>query len=290
MYLFMRDQAEDLRRMMMRRQRRSQRVIAVSSGKGGVGKTNISINLAIALGKLGARVLVIDADLGLSNVNVILGTTPDYSLYHVVEGQKKLSEVIMPTDFGISYIAGSTGFSNMANLPVSMLSKLISGIDSLENIDIIILDTGAGISRTILSFVLAADETIIIATPESTSMINAYGIIKSISSEKDSLNLNLVINRAASVEEAKKVSDRLVSISRQFLDIDLNYLGFVFDDKIVQYSVTHQIPFYVCDPQSHASLCVENLARKLLDMPEVETKGLKGFFNFLMDFYSRNER
>ena len=183
------DQAEGLRELVSRRnlernekQKASrsgqQQVIAVASGKGGVGKTGFSVNLAISMASKGKKVLVLDADLGLSNVNVVMGEVPKYNLFHVLKGERLMKDVVFPTKHGIDIIAGANGFSELADLSGEERHRFIAQLDYLANYDIIVIDTGAGVSKNVTSFLHAADKVIIITTPEPTSVTDAYGIIK----------------------------------------------------------------------------------------------------------------
>ncbi|HDQ13858.1 MAG TPA: MinD/ParA family protein, partial [Sediminispirochaeta sp.] len=183
----MTDQAQQLRELMKNKQESSQhsgngkqnktRIIAIASGKGGVGKTNLSINLALAYAQLGKKVIVMDADLGLANVNVVLGIIPKYNLYHLIRKQKSMSEILMKTDYGIHIVAGASGFSKIANLTDEERETFIEELSSLSDADIIIIDTSAGVSNNVLGFIAAADDAIIVTTPEPTAITDAYGII-----------------------------------------------------------------------------------------------------------------
>ena len=240
----MKDQADELRKMMGVKDKRPQRIISIASGKGGVGKTNIAINLSIALQQLGQNVLLIDADLGLGNVNVILGNMPEYNLYHVIKGIKKIHEVVLETDYGIRYIAGASGFSSLANLSGRALTKLVNSMDSLNDADIIIVDTGAGISDTVLYFLLSSDESIVVTTPELTAILDAYGVIKSIAPENSNADIKILVNRVIKASEGKEVGDKIIMTSKKYLDMDVKYLGHVMEDKTIPYSVSQQLPFY----------------------------------------------
>nr|HPO60647.1 AAA family ATPase [Exilispira sp.] len=213
------------------------KIIAISSGKGGVGKTNFAVNLAIAYSKLGKKTIVMDADLGLANVNVILGVIPKFNLYHVIKNKKTMKEIVLDTPYGIKIIAGASGFSQLANLSDEQRDAFIQSLSELETADIIIIDTGAGVSNNVLSFILAADETIIITTPETTSITDAYGIIKSIYSLEKDIPIKLVINKCSSIMEGKKVADRIINISFQFLSIKVENLGYIMQDEIVEKAV-----------------------------------------------------
>src|SRR6056297_2279198 len=264
----MTDQAEQLRELMKNRNsgdgssEKKTRIIAISSGKGGVGKTNISINLAMAYAQLGKKVIVMDADLGLANVNVVLGIIPKYNLYHLIRKQKRMSEILMNTDYGIQIVAGASGFSKIANLTDEERENFIDELSTLSNADIIIIDTSAGVSSNVLAFVAAADDAIIVTTPEPTAITDAYGIIKIVATEVDNLNLGLklIVNRVKSVTEGKKVAERVINIAAQFLNLKIDYLGYVYDDPAVQQAILKQKPFLVLDPKSKASICIQQIA------------------------------
>ena len=205
------------------------RIIAVTSGKGGVGKTNVATNMGIAYAQMGKKVIVLDADLGLANVNVIMNVIPQYNLYHVIKKQKKLSEIIIDTEYGIKLIVGASGFAKIANMAEAERNEFINEMYTLSDVDIIIIDTSAGVSKNVLSFVAAADEVVIITTSEPTAITDAYGIIKVIATEVDNMNLNLkmIINRVDSAAEGKRIADRMINIAAQFLNLKIEYLGFI---------------------------------------------------------------
>ncbi len=285
--MVMADQAETLRELMKNRSDTSNsktRIIAVASGKGGVGKTNLSTNLAIAYAKLGKKVILMDADLGLANVNVVLGIIPKYNLYHLIRKQKTMSEIIMDTGYGIQIVAGASGFAKIANLSEDERETFIGEISELSSADVIIIDTSAGVSNNVLAFVAAADEAIIVTTPEPTAITDAYGIIKIIATEIDNLGLSLklVVNRVKSVTEGKKVSERVINIAGQFLNLKVDYLGYVYEDPGVHQAVLRQKPFMVLDPKSKASICVQQIVGRL---EKVEFKEGGGVGRFLRRFF-----
>jgi flagellar biosynthesis protein FlhG len=263
------------------------RIITVTSGKGGVGKTNVSVNMALAYARLGKKVVVMDADLGLANVNVMLNMIPKYNLYHVIRKQKTMREILVETAYGISIVAGASGFSKIANLTEDERQNFIDELDTLSNADIIIIDTSAGVSSNVLDFIAAADDAVIITTPEPTAITDAYGIIKIIATEYDNLNmgLKLVVNRVKSVAEAKSVADRMTNIAGQFLNLKVDYLGFIYDDSVVSQAVLRQKPFMVIDPKCKASLCVQHMVERM-EKNEVRKSG--GFGNMLKRFFGRN--
>lgn len=273
----MEDQAEQLRELMKGKASsvsvnggagngtKKTRIITVASGKGGVGKTNVSVNMAIAYAKIGKKVIVMDADLGLANVNVMLNMIPKYNLYHVIRKQKTMREIILDTEYGIRIVAGASGFSKIANLSEDERQNFIDELDTLSSADIVIIDTSAGVSSNVLSFVAAADDAVIITTPEPTAITDAYGIIKIIATEIDNLNmgLKLIVNRVHSVSEAKKVADRMTNIAAQFLNLKVEYLGFIYDDPVVQQAVLRQKPFIAMDQKSKASQCVQHIVGRM---------------------------
>lgn len=282
------DQAERLRLIMKDKNGKSEiagrgpRVITISSGKGGVGKTNIAINLAIAFSDIGRKVVVMDADLGLANVNVVLGIIPKFNLYHVIKKQKKIRDIIVDTQYGIQIVAGASGFSQLANLDEEERSAFVEGLKDLAYADIIIIDTGAGVSQNVLSFLRAADEAIIITTPEPTAITDAYGIIKSISAEVNGPNIKLVVNRVDSVMEGKKVAERVINIAGQFLNIKVENLGFIFEDSVVKRAVIKQDPFIKNAPNSKASQSIKHLMSRL---SHIEYRESGGFSRFLKNVF-----
>jgi len=305
----MEDQAEKLREIMKRKKDSSgaskntpvkpvarpanrARVITVTSGKGGVGKTNLSVNMALAFARLGKKVIVMDADLGLANVNVMLNMIPKYNLYHVIKKQKTIREILVETEYGISIVAGASGFSQIANMGEDDRKDFISELDTLSNADIIIIDTSAGVSSNVLDFIAAADDAVIITTPEPTAITDAYGIIKIIATEYDSLNvgLKLVVNRAKGAAQAKNVADRMINITGQFLNLKVEYLGFIYDDVSVSHAVLRQKPFMVVDPKCKASICVQHIVERMDRNRPGESTGFGGMFKRLFGSSSEKGR
>jgi flagellar biosynthesis protein FlhG len=283
----MADQAETLREMMKSQGGGSAsgktRIITIASGKGGVGKTNLSTNLAIAYGKLGKRVILMDADLGLANVNVVLGIIPKYNLYHLIRKQKTMREIIMDTNYGIQIVAGASGFAKIANLDEDERQNFVKELSELSAADVIIIDTSAGVSNNVLSFVAAADEAIIVTTPEPTAITDAYGIIKIIATEIDNLGLSLklIVNRVKSVTEGKKVAERVINIASQFLNLKIDYLGYVYEDPAVHQAVLKQRPFLVNDPKGKASISLQHIVSRLEKVEYKEGAGIGTFLRKL---------
>ena len=281
------DQAANLRRLVLEKNTEGSsgtRSIVITSGKGGVGKTSLSVSLSIALAQDGKSVTLVDADLGLANINVILGIIPKYNLYHVIKGKKKLKDIIIDVPEGIRIIAGASGFHQLANLEQKQRDEFISSMSELGNDDYLIIDTGAGISQNVISFIMAADEVIVVTTPEPTAITDAYGIIKAIASQGNEKQIRLIVNRVQSVAEGRRVAQRVINIAGQFLNIKVEELGFVYEDMYVPKSVRNQKPFIVSYPKSKASGCVKVIADRITNKdPELQKgSGLTSFIKNLL--------
>ena len=271
------------------RREHSTRIIAITSGKGGVGKTNISVNMAIAYAQLGKKVILIDGDLGMANVNVLLNVVPQYNLMHVINKKKTMKEIILDTEFGIKFIARANGFSKIANLSVEELEYFAKQFSTLGNADIIIIDTGAGIANNVLQFVAAADEVYVVTTPEPTAITDAYGIIKIITTEivDRPVNLKLLVNRVHSADEGKRISERIITTVGQFLGYKIDYIGFVYEDSAVQASVIRQKPFMIVNPTSKPSTCIKHIVGRSEKSEPLENEGVS---NFLKKFLGKKSR
>jgi len=284
------DQAERLRQLTMTsaaqhrviKQRKMPRIITVASGKGGVGKTNLVVNLAIALSRLGQRVVVMDADLGLANVDIILGIVPMHSLLDVVRGAKTLEEILVSGPEGMKFIPGGSGMVDLANMSVEQRSRLLDGLLALETLaDILLIDTGAGLSHTVLSFVLAADELILITTPEPTAITDAYGIIKVVTKHKIHQHIRLVVNQVRDRSEGSDIALRFAEVSRQFLQVDVGFLGEICSDQQVVKAVKQQQPFVTLFPATRATRDIRCIAERLLDIAPAKPRGVSGFLGRL---------
>ncbi|MBQ7539322.1 MinD/ParA family protein [Treponema sp.] len=281
----MEDQAQELKEMMSNN--RKTRIIAITSGKGGVGKSNLSVNMAIAYAQQGKKVILIDGDLGMANVNVLMNIVPQYNLMQVINKQKTMQEIITDTEFGIKFIAGANGFSKIANLTVDELDYFAKQFSMLGNADIIIIDTGAGIANNVLQFVAAADEVYVVTTPEPTAITDAYGIIKIITTElvDRETNIKLLVNRVHSADEGKRISERIINIAAQFLNYKVDYIGFVYDDPVVQASVIRQKPFIVVNPTSKPAQCIKHIVGRI---EKSDNGNSEGVTSFLKKFLRKN--
>jgi flagellar biosynthesis protein FlhG len=260
------DQASSLRRIVHETSlsTRKARVLSVTSGKGGVGKTNVSINLACALAEKGRRVYLLDADLGLSNIDVLLNLTPDYTIEHVLSGEKRLREIVVDGPSNIKVLPSSSGVVELADLGEEDQQRLIFMLEELEDsIDYLIIDTGAGISSGVLRFNVSADEVLLVATPDPSSLTDAYSTIKVMVNRYNVRSFNLIANSVSSQEEGRSVFERLQKVTRDFLQVELNYLGFIPRDTDLAKSVRMQKPLLEAFPQSPAAKSIRALAHRL---------------------------
>jgi len=266
----MTDQATQLREMMEQlagpgqANRSHPRVLAVTSGKGGVGKTNIAVNLSTRLASMGRRVLLLDADLGTANADVIANVTVRANLAHVVAGRRSIEQIICPAPGGFNLIPGASGLSQMAALSEFERARILQCLQQVEaDHDLVLIDTGAGLSPNVLSFLLAADEVIVVTTPEPTAITDAYAVIKSMCRHRENVKVNLLVNMVRDRVEAKRVYERLNAVSRRFLGLSLRDAGYVLADPRVAAAVRARVPFVIGDAQCPASSCITQLAHKI---------------------------
>jgi flagellar biosynthesis protein FlhG len=285
------DQATKLR-MMVDALTPHARTITVTSGKGGVGKSNIALNMAIAAARLGHRVTLVDADLGLANIDVLTDLRARYNISHVITGRKSIVEIVADGPGGIKVIPGASGLPGLADLADDVRERLIAQLEYLESsADLVIVDTGAGVSRNVMDFVAAADDVVVVATPEPTSITDAYAAIKVLSREADYGNVFVLMNMVSGGGEAGRIANQIIRVSRDFLGLCVEYAGYIVRDEAVEASVRSRRPFILAYPGSPASRCL----RKTLDALEIqrrkgERRKKSGFFRRLFRrFRSRVE-
>lgn len=285
------DQAEALRAMMLEAQqddpaelfaeeraetaRSAARVIAVTSGKGGVGKSNVAVNLAISFVRAGKRVLLLDADLGTANVDVLCNLPPGIgTIAHMVEGRRTLEEAIIDAPGGFRLIPGASGLANIAALDEPRRKRLVEQMHLLEtDADIILIDTGAGVSPNVLSFLVSADQQLVVTTPEPTAMADAYAVIKSVHRQTDERDIRLLVNMVRNRGEAMKVFERIDNVSRRFLREHIWYAGYMATDVLVGRSVRARVPFALEYPRCEAARCLATVAKRLLNDVSAPPRG-----------------
>lgn len=242
----------------------SARVLAVTSGKGGVGKTNVAVNLAARLSSMGRRILLLDADLGLANADVLCNVAARLTLAHVITGRCAVDRVMVDAPGGFTLVPGASGIAQMASLSEFERARIIDVMRKIEHdYDLIFIDTGAGISPNVLSFLEVADELLVITTPEPTSITDAYAMIKSVSRRREGVKVNLLVNMTRDRAEAQRVFERIDAVCRRFLGMPLTNAGWIVADPRVASSVRKRHPFVLEAPECPASACVRQLAHKL---------------------------
>jgi len=261
------------------------RVVAVTSGKGGVGKTNVTANLAVALAHLGRRVMVLDADVGLGNLDVLLGLTPPYSLADVLSGQRRLRDVLFPGPGGISVLPAGCGFQNLTALSDHQIRGLQSEMDELQDeTDILLIDTGAGIGRNVTSFATMAQDIIVVATPEPTSLTDAYALMKVLSTQYGERRFRLLVSMTRTATDGRDVYQKLSLVAERFLHISIDFLGSIPYDPRLTEAVCQQRPLVELYPQSKAAQAFLGLAHDLAEwpLPESPKGGLQFFWRSLL--------
>ena len=264
------------------------RVITISSGKGGVGKSNLSLNLALALTDFKQKVMLLDADMGLANIDIILGLTPIYNLSHVIKEEKMIADIIVEGPQGLKIIPGGSGVQELANLKDWELESFLTKLSMIEGeADYLLIDTGAGLSNSVLSFALAADELIVVTTPEPTAITDAYGLIKALCQQDFTGKIYLVVNRVLSAQEASIVFEKLLMATSKFLNYEIESLGFIVEDSKVGQAIQAQKPFLMTYPQTTAANNLYNIAAKITNQENLmpASKGIKGFFSKVIGYF-----
>lgn len=239
-------------------------IFAVTSGKGGVGKTAFSVNLSTELAKRGLRTIIVDTDLGLANIHILAGLKPNHTLSDYLEGKATLADIIVDGPGGVKYISGGSGVQEMANLDDAGRKKILDAVNELRPYcDVIVLDTGAGVSRSVTDFVSIADHAVVVTTSNFAAIADAYGIIKIMIQEGYKAQMHLLVNRVRSPEEAEQVYKKLKGCTERFLSFDLNYLGLLPEDSSVEGAVTKRSPFCEAFPGSVATRYLKKVVSSL---------------------------
>ncbi|GAV26175.1 hypothetical protein ciss_21080 [Carboxydothermus islandicus] len=265
-----------------------QRIIAVTSGKGGVGKSNFTANLALALADLQKKILILDADLGLANVELLFGVIPRCTLLDYLNSEKNIEDLITPLQNNVDLISGGAGLLELASLNVKQRKKIIQLIENLpQNYDIILIDTGAGIHKEVMSFVAAAREVVLIITPEPTSITDAYTMLKMLARYKLRQKIYLVVNRVRDEKEGEKIAERITLAANKFLNLNIEKLGYLLEDRSLSEAVRQMKPFYLQFPNSLVTRNLKKIALKLTSdkLVEQKTDGFAGFFTKLLRIF-----
>lgn len=284
------DQAESLRKLINNEDHKSQKIstkiITVTSGKGGVGKSNFVVNLAIALQNKGKKVLIFDADLGMGNDDVLMGLYPKYNIFDIIYTGMEIKDIIIEGTNGVSLIPAGSALSKVQELQESEKKLFLEKLETLDEFDYILMDTGAGVNKDILSFIAASEDLIIVTTPEPTSLTDGYSLIKATDHYKLKTKAKIIVNKAFTKEEGQETFNKFNRAVSRFLDINIEYLGCILEDKKLVQSVRQQKPFIILYPNCDASIDIENIAMKLMGQEISSLNGAKGLFKRLFNIFS----
>ena len=284
------DQAQILRQMASNESSKTSsntRIITVASGKGGVGKSNFVVNLAISLQKLGKKVLIFDADVGMGNDDVLMGVLPKYNVFDIIFNNKEIDEVVINGPYGVKLLPGGSGINRAHELTSYQRNKFLDKLTNLKDLDFIIMDTGAGISKTVMGFISCCDDFIVLTTPEPTSLMDAYSLLKAVSHFKVKDCVKVVINKTVDNKEGRLTYDKFQYAIEKFLKIGIDYIGNISDDKKLTQAVRKQEPVVISFPNCDATEDIEKIARNILGSKTNEnTIGVQGLFKKLFNIFS----
>lgn len=282
------DQAQRLRQMATDSGKKDRaRIITVTSGKGGVGKSNFVVNLGITLQKLGKQVLIFDADVGMGNDDVLMGFLPKYNVFDVIFNNRNIDEVIITGPLGVKLLPGGSGLTKVEELTDEQREDFTKKLEQLQGFDYIIMDTGAGINRSVLGFVACCEELIVLTTPEPTSLTDAYSLLKAVNYFKIKSSAKVVINRALDEKEAILTYNKFNNAVSNFLKMKLEYLGSIAEDKKLVQAVRSQQPFTISSPNCDAAHDVAQIAQRLIGSEGSEQRmGVQGLFKKIFSIFS----
>jgi len=287
------DQAEQLRNIVKANSTVSRplaRVITVTSGKGGVGKSNTAINLAIQFRKMGQRVIILDADFGLANIEIMFGTVPKHNLCDLIYQGKNIKEVITWGPAGVGFISGGSGIAGLSNLSRDYLAYIIQNLAQLDAIaDIIIVDTGAGISDAVLEFLVASGEILLVTTPEPTSITDSYSLLKALCRHprfsREESKIKVLANKVTKLEEGQTLFNKLNVVVARYLKLPITFLGAIPKDDKLSEAVMQQLPISIKEPGAKSARCYEQIAATLMNRElnmDVKKRGMAAFFSHLI--------
>ena len=286
------DQAEQLRNVIKLNPapRPLARIITVTSGKGGVGKSNTSINLACQLKKLGQRVLILDADFGLANIEIMFGTVPRHNFCDLIYQRKSITDIITWGPMDIGFISGGSGIAGLSNLSQDYLNYIIQNLAKLDAIaDIVIIDTGAGISDAVLDFLVASGEILLVATPEPTSITDSYSLLKALNRHprflREDSKIKVIANKVSSDTEGETMYNKLNTVANRYLKLPVSYLGAIPQDSRLEEAVMQQKPVSMQSPNSKSARAYEKMAYALMDKEydkSLVKRGMAAFFSHIV--------
>ncbi len=289
------DQAEGLRNIIKHHNHKtagSARVITVTSGKGGVGKSNVAINLALQFRRMGKKVIILDADFGLANIEVMFGVIPQYNLSDIMYKGKELKEIIIQGPEDVGFISGGSGIAKLVNLDNEQIKRLVYKMSGLESLaDVVIVDTGAGISPSVLEFVAASAEVILVTLPEPTSITDAYALLKALNMfpgfDRDDTSIKILCNKVNSVSEGKILFEKLDMVVSRFLNINMSMIGCIPQDNSVTKAVMKQKPVSIMYPNSAASRAFAEVAKNLESNSDYGSSRKVGVGSFFTNVFNR---
>lgn len=282
------DQASSLRKLMENNNNYKEskaKIITITSGKGGVGKSNLVINIAIALQQEGKKVLIFDADIGMGNDDILLGIFPKYNIYDLLEKNLNIEEIIVEGPLGVGLLSGGSGINKIEELSQNQRSLFLNKLMSLDKYDYILMDTGAGISKNVMAFIAACDELIITTTPEPTALTDAYALLKASKHYGLKDKASVIVNKCFTENEGDDTFKKFKAASKKFLNVDLNFLGCVLDDKKLEEAVRERIPVLIRYPSTKASRGIYSIGKNILGISNINKKGVGDFFKKLFDIF-----
>ena len=285
------DQAQRLRQMAMGNSenevQQKPRIITVTSGKGGVGKSNIVVNLSIALQKMGKKVMIFDADIGMGNDDIIMGCSSKYNVFDVISKGKEIEEVVITGPFGVKLLPGGSALTKVEDLTQLQRDIFLQKLAALTGLDYIIMDTGAGVNKSVLGFIACCEDLVIVTTPEPTSLTDAYSLLKAVKHFKIKNSAKVIINRSLDNNEANMTFDKFNFAVMKFLNMKLEYLGKIGEDKKLAYAVRAQQPVIVSYPNSQVAQDINNIANKIEGTKEKSSgMGVEGLFKKIFSIFS----
>lgn len=262
--------------------------ISITSGKGGVGKTCFAINLAVALSQRGYNTFLLDADMGMANIDILMNLRSKYTIKDIIDNDLNIMDAVVDGPGGVNVIPGGSGFKDLANIDIWKFNKLLNNFNELEKYaDFVIIDTGAGIANNVINFLLASNEVLVITTPEPHSITDAYALIKTIDEVDPTIMIKLIINKVENPEEANFISSKIISVAKSNLQIKILKYGYIMEDYAVSRAIKKRRPFVLTEANAPASKCVENICNLITNKPCTEPEVTKRFADKLKAVFNR---